>query len=64
MTIAEANYENIEIVHWSTSSQVQIKITQDEEVEESVWEPVTHILWMDYITYENLRHIVSETEIP
>lgn len=60
----EREVGDVKIIHHSTSSLIEMKITTDKEVEQDKWEKVTETVWFDYGTFSDLRKVVNQTDFP
>lgn len=53
---------DVQAIHHSTSSQIELKITQ--EIGDGSGESATQTIWMDYKTFEDLKAVVSSIDFP
>ena len=54
----------VKLIHHSTSSTIEMVVTDDEEVSQGVFEKVSNSFWFDYGTFPDLRDAINQTNFP
>jgi plasmid maintenance system antidote protein VapI len=56
--------KSVEIIHHSTASVIQVKITSLEEVDWGKVENVTREFWLNYQEFSDLKEVINSVDFP